>query len=98
MAGRLHLRWPEFEDCHRDGDSVINKASMKPTHPSITRERRAVLPHSFANPRAMARLLGISILIVLTAASAKAVQIFGINNANNNLVRFDHTTPGTFIS
>src|SRR4051812_23570760 len=47
--------------------------------------------------RAMVRLGALSILIVLTATAAKAIPIFGINNANNNLVRFDSATPGTIV-
>src|SRR4051812_17651752 len=43
-------------------------------------------------------LVGSFIVIVLTAASVRAMPIFGINNANNNLVRFDSATPGTIIS
>src|SRR5688572_16968563 len=41
--------------------------------------------------------LALSLLIALTAVSAKAVPIFGINSANNNLVRFDSATPGTIV-
>src|SRR4051794_297652 len=59
---------------------------MKATYPSSARGRR------------MACLLAFSILIVLPASSARALSIFGINNANNNLVRFDNATPGTIIS
>src|SRR6476620_10817324 len=44
------------------------------------------------------RLLAVSILILLAVSSARALPIFGINNANNNLVRFDSATPGTFVS
>lgn len=44
------------------------------------------------------RRLGLFILVILTAVSARAVPIFGINNANNNLVRFDSATPGTIVS
>src|SRR3954467_731627 len=43
-------------------------------------------------------LVGSFIVIVLTAASVRAMPIFGINNANNNLVRFDSATPGTIVS
>src|SRR3954453_3297100 len=59
---------------------------MKATYPSSARGRR------------MACLLAFSILIVLPASSARALSIFGINNANNNLVRFDNATPGTILS
>src|SRR4051812_12517565 len=38
------------------------------------------------------------IVIVLTAAPARALPIFGINNANNNLVRFESAAPGTIVS
>src|SRR3954463_2485531 len=48
--------------------------------------------------RAVVRLAALSILIVLTATAATAMPIFGINNANNNLVRFDSATPGTILS
>lgn len=52
--------------------------------------------HSIINRRALTRFLALSVL-VLGAVSAKAVPIFGINSANNNLVRFDSATPGTIV-
>jgi len=60
---------------------------MNTTYPASTRGRHAA-----------ARLFMPLILIILSAASARAVPIFGINNANNNLVRFDSATPGTIVS
>jgi hypothetical protein len=71
---------------------------MNAKHPSSTWGRRHILPHSITSRSSIARILALSILIVLTATSAKALTVFGINHANNNLVRFDSAMPATFIS
>lgn len=52
--------------------------------------------HSLVNRRAMSRFLALCVLI-LSAAFARAVTIFAIDNSNNNLVRFDSATPGTIV-
>jgi hypothetical protein len=54
------------------------------------------MPRTMMNRPAVTRVLVLSVLL-LSAVFAKAVPIFGINSANNNLVRFDSATPGTIV-
>src|SRR2546423_2366358 len=70
---------------------------MNTAHAVSRRGRRPILPHSSPSRSAIASVFAVSILIILTAASASAVPIFGVSAANN-LVRFDSATPGTFVS
>src|SRR4051794_15536740 len=71
---------------------------MNAKHPSSTWGRQHILPHPITSQFSIGRILALPIFIVLAVTSAKALTVFGINNANNNLVRFDSATPGTFIS
>src|SRR3954470_24850821 len=58
----------------------------------------AILVLQGAPMKAILLLVASFIVIVLSAAPARALPIFGINNANNNLVRFESPAPGTIIS